>query len=94
MVQVDTPWEKTGFLAQMVCLAAIYAPNLTTVTLDGVGGHQPVLHSLALLSQIRKLALDNWSFPQDPDDTVGICGLSGLRSLQVKLFIFLFLHST
>lgn len=81
-LEVRVDHLRPGMLPQMLSMAAIFAPNLQRLIIYS-GADQPVMHSLAFLSQIKELTLDDWKFPED-NVASGIKGLSGLRSLEVR----------
>ncbi len=71
-------------LPHMLSMAALKAKNLRRLTLQ-VSRVQPVLHSLAYMSQITELTLYGWKFSDQLDASADIAGLRGLCALEVTL---------
>jgi hypothetical protein len=76
----------SGLLSQMLAMSSMTAPNLQQLVIiahNGVSISRPVYDSIIFFSQIRKLTLIPWEFPEDGDLTQMQC-LAGLQSLEVS----------
>ncbi len=74
---------KPTFLPQMLAAAAFCAPGLRCLTLLDVGDCcEHFLHSIALLTQLTRLEIENLDFTDD-DSRATFSSLSSLQSLQV-----------
>lgn len=79
---MDLRGDVPGCLSQMLAMAAMNAPNLVSLKVCTVHDEGALLSSISLLSQIKKLSIEDLQFPKE-GRLASFQNLSGLRSLEV-----------
>jgi len=74
-----------GYVSQMLVFAATCAPRLEDLHIDFEDGDDVWLPSLSFLSQLKRLEMCGFEFPEGPGQTSNLECLSGLRALQVSI---------